>query len=371
MNIPDDLDIIAIDNQIKLQFQNEKYKTPQYQDSLNNIIETIKITHTNNRIKHILIEEQKKLEEYIDDITHDKSLNFYLSDTTLLLHNYKYLMKQTVIVDFMNSRKITKSSKEKNNIITTFINIARLYIDIDINVENNSKTGNKHEKCNNCPNKKDFDIIDNNTYICLKCFSEQLIIQNVSSYRDIDRVNISTKYVYNRVIHMRDTIAQLQAKQNNTIEQKVYDDIEEQLILHHLILPANQAVNKIDRYKHINKDQILIFLKELNYSRHYENIHLIHYNITGKPPICISHLEDKILEDFNKILEVYDTMFKDINRKNFICSNYILWQLLLKHKFTCKRDDFTTLKRIERKLFHDNIYSQIAAKLDFPFSPLI
>ena len=77
----------------------------------------------------------------------------------------------------------------------------------------NNDNMEKKEKiiCKNCSGK-DFDIDEStNIYICQFCSAQQFILKNVSSYRDINRINISAKYVYDRKIHFRDTIKMLQA----------------------------------------------------------------------------------------------------------------------------------------------------------------
>ena len=59
----------------------------------------------------------------------------------------------------------------------------------------------------------------------------------------------------------------------------------------------------------------MIFLKELNYPKHYENVHLIHYNFTGIKPDDILYLEDKLLDDFDLLIDLYHKTFKHIKRK--------------------------------------------------------
>ena len=195
-------------------------------------------------------------------------------------------------------------------------------------------------------------------------------MKNISSYKDIERVNISSKYIYDRRIHFRDCINQYQGKQNSTINQKVYDDLEQQFELHHLLL-GDKNTSKNSRFKNILKEHINIFLKELDYSKHYENINLIHYDITGKKPDDISYLEDKLLEDFDILTEHYDKNYKHIDRKNFINTQYVLYQLLLKNKHPCNKEDFTVLKTLDRKTFHDEIMSNIFLQLGWNFVPFI
>ena len=98
-----------------------------------------------------------------------------------------------------------------------------------------------------------------------------------------------------------------------------------------------------------------MFLKELDYTKHYENATMIHYNMTGIKPDDIGHLEERLLEDFDLLTETYDKIFKNIDRKNFINTSFVLFLLLSKYKHPCKKEDFSVLKTSERILFHDEI----------------
>ena len=59
----------------------------------------------------------------------------------------------------------------------------------------------------------------------------------------------------------------------------------------------------------------------------------------------------------------------NINRKNFINTQYVLYQLLLRHKHSCKKEDFIILKTIDRKYFHDEICKSLFEHLGWNFSP--
>jgi hypothetical protein len=268
--------------------------------------------------------------------------------------------------------KPIKNTNEKNKLISEYLEIARKYVNIDIVPSNLPNEKDKKEKiiCKNCQNKKDFEIVDNNVYICSNCSVQQVILKNVSSYRDIDRVNITSKYVYDRKIHFRDCINQYQGKQNSTIEPKVYTDILREFELHHLLV-GDETCSMKTRCTNITKEHISMFLKDLGYTKHYENTNLIHYTMTGKKPDDISYLEDKLLDDFDTLTDLYDKKFKHINRKNFLNTSYILFQLLSRHKHPCDTDNFSVLKTIDRKTFHDDIYKALAVELGWNMNPII
>jgi hypothetical protein len=359
-----DVDIVDIDNKIRLNFKDEKDKLQYYKNKLEDIRNSLDYKNISNRVINTLINTDKELTEHINDIENDTSLNFYITETAFLLEQYREILHKPQKMNFMG--KVNKNNKEKKNIIEQYLDIARKYVDIELNKENIDKK--VKITCKNCNNKKDFEIIDNNIYICVLCSAQQLILKNISSYRDIDRVNISSKYCYDRKIHFRDCINQYQGKQNSTIDPKVYEDLEKQFDLHHLLVGDKNTAKNI-RFQNITKEHIAMFLKELEYTKHYENINLIHYNMTGKKPDDIGYLEDKLLDDFDTLVELYDKLFKHINRKNFINTQYILQQLLKRHKHPFNIDDFTILKTIDRKTFHDDIFRELATRLEWSFTP--
>ena len=354
-----DIDIIVIDTNIRNNFKKQHTDIYIYKKRLSDIEDSLKNLELNNKNKHILENSYKYLLKYIEDLENETQYNFYIIRTVEILEEYKELLNEPIKLSFLG--KNNKNNKNKVNIINKYMEIANEYIIIDNLPKNKEKI-----ICKNCNNKKDFEIIDNSIYICNVCYNQQLIQYN-SSYSDVLRINISSKYMYDRKVHFRDCIKQYQGKQNCNISTKIYTDLFTQFNNHHLIL--KNEINDKDKFKNITKNHILVFLKELSYSNQYENVHLIHYNLTGIKPDDISHLEGILLDDFDVLTELYDNKFKDINRKNFINTQYVLYQLLLRHKHSCKKEDFIILKTIDRKYFHDEICKSLFEHLGWNFSP--
>ena len=126
-------------------------------------------------------------------------------------------------------------------------------------------------------------------------------------------------------------------------------------------------------FRELQKNIFKFFLKETGHSKHYEDNVLIHYNITGKKPPDISHLEANLLEDFDILTNIYDKKYRKnstINRKNFINTQYVLYQLLCKYKYPCDKLEFNILKTVERKSFHDDICKELFDELAWNFNAL-
>ena len=357
-----EIDILDIDQKIKDFFRDENKKIPFYISRLIDLEKTFSSNipyHKKNLIEKNIEELKTKLEK----TENNKELNFYISETIELLEDYKSILKTPMILSFTGKNK--EDEKKKKDIISQYIKKAQKYWDISI------KFDNKKFKmtCNNCTNKKDF-IVEENCFICMMCNSEQELQQYTTSYKDSDRINISTKYTYDRKVHFRDCINQYQGKQNCSIDPSVYKELEDIFNRHHLLI-GNKDTEKELRFSKITKENILMFLKELDYSKHYENVNLIHYNLTNKKPDDISYLEDKLIQDFDLLVDTYDKNFKNrVDRVNFISTQYVLYQLLQKHKHHCRKEDFVMLKTVDRKTFHDNICCQLFNLLSWNFSPL-
>lgn len=303
------------------------------------------------RVSKLMNDEILKLENKIKSIEDKEELNFYLSDTIELINEYEKILKVPQKVSFMGAPVKNEQDKIKTDIVKRFLKIVSKYVEDDDDVK---MEGDKNFFCEICGSMT-FDNVNEVTFSCSKCFTEKKIMKQSPSYKDIDRVNICSKYQYHRRIHFRDCINQYQGKQNSSIPQKVYDELNKQFISHFL-LNGDENTPKKERYSRITKDTIMIFLKDLDFSKQYENINLIYYNMTGKKPDDISQLEEKLMYDFDLLSELYDEIFvKNIERSNFINNQYVLYQLLKRHKHPCKKSDFSFLKTIDRIAFHDEV----------------
>lgn len=354
------IDIIDLDNKIRNNFKSQKENIDFYKKRLLDIEITLNNTNLHNKLKNEIKQSHIALSEYIKNITEDINYNVYIIKTVQLIEEYKNILEKPIKITFLG--KPNKNNKEKDKISKEYLEIAKQYIHIEVPKENSKII------CRNCNNKKDFDIIEQNIYICTKCYSQQIILKYSSSYNDINRINIASKYMYDRKVHFRDCIKQYQGKQNSTIPDKIYIDLTVEFNNHHLLL-GKDTDSKEYRFKNITKNHILLFLKELGYANHYENVHLIHYNLTNIKPDDISYLEDKLMDDFDNLTDLYDKNFKDINRKNFINTQYVLYQLLQRHKHPCKKEEFIILKTIDRKFFHDEVCKTLFETLGWNHTP--
>jgi hypothetical protein len=357
-----DVDILTIDSKIRGNFEKEFENLKIYKEKLSTVNKSLEKDFLKPRVSENLKLAKYQLENYINDVETKNQYHYYLIETSDIIDKYREILKVPVKMSFMG--KNIKKDSEKDGIVQEYLSIASKYTVIS------TEKPLKSFKiiCSFCKNSKDFDIIDGDVYICNKCYTQQTIIKHTSSYNDIERVNISSKYMYDRKVHFKDCMNQYQGKQNSTIPKKVYSDLTKKFQENYLLQGDENSKNSF-RYANITKNHILMFLKELEYSSHYENVNLIHYNLTEIKPDDIRYLEDQLLEDFDCLTELYDKVYKNINRKNFINTQYVLYQLLRRHKHPCNEEEFIILKTIDRKFFHDDVCETLFVKLNWNHYP--
>lgn len=226
------------------------------------------------------------------------------------------------------------------------------------------------EFCQNVDPQK-FEIDDNNERFCLECSSRQGTLEIGITHKDYDRTTGFNKFTYSRIIHFQECMKQYQGKQNCRIPNEVLKNLDTKFKALNLL---NDSDTNYVRYSRITKDHILMFLKQLRYTNHYENANYIYYILLGKRIDDISHLEEQLMEDFKELSSLYDSIYgkdkpKELKRKNFMNVQYILFQLLKNRNHHCKVEDFAVLKTIEKKKFHDEVCSHLFTELGWNFTP--
>lgn len=199
-------DILSIDTKIRSDFKKCGDTLDEDKEKLNDIISCLGMKHLNARIMNDLKNTKEKLTEKIRKIESCEDLNFYIAETFEIIKEYRKILETPIKMNF--SGKIIKNAdveEKKEELIHKYLEIARKYTCIENQVDKKYKL-----TCDNCKNTEKFEVVKDNVYICLVCFSSQTIFKNITSYKDIDRVNMGSKYTYDRKVHFRDCINQYQ-----------------------------------------------------------------------------------------------------------------------------------------------------------------
>lgn len=353
--------IITIDHQLQEWFHTERRMLPVLKRRIRDLQLTLE--EVSDEHKETLINEIDKLASEYTEIETGSKFHFYILETRHLIDEYTLELSKPIEIDFMGRKKDIDNFKLRD-IHNRFVDVVRKIYPIERIVPKRIST------CTTCGHDK-FVTDKTNISICERCGTENDNLEITFSYKDSERINITSKYTYDRRVHFKECINQFQGKQNCTIKPEVFDKLIEQFTLHGLVREGD--LHPKIKYEKVTKHHVVIFLYEINCSHHYEDLNLIYHLITKNELDDISHLEQVLMEDFDRLSEAYNEEYiknKKISRKNFINTQYVLFQLLRRHKYPCSRNDFSLLKTIERKGFHDDICSHLFKKLGWNFTPV-
>ena len=339
------------------------------------------IAEHNNTSFEIMDHLEKKIKN--DQKSSDsQNFYFYLTQAYSLLDEFQQLKKKLNKIQFFRSHETDHDHNKENiqGVIQKYTDLVEQYFpgqfsylwnDIkDSQAKKRQVLQQTHKICPNCQSKQDSFVLSENHFTCSICGNVITTTNdNLISFNDIERINIGSKYSYDRRVHFKDSVKRFQGKQNVNIPTELFDNLL-QHFLNFRLIPQNYAeLPKEVAFKKVTREHIHIFLKELGYSKFYDDIVYIYHKITGHPIPDITHLENQLYLDFDILVEEYDKTFKN-DRKNFINNQYVLFQLLKKYNYQCRKEDFNFLKTNDRKIFHDSVCQKLFEKLGWNFKAI-
>jgi hypothetical protein len=358
-----DIENLTLDNQHDIiinNINNEEKLIPLY----SNNIKELNIKYNNMINSECTIE--KKL-EIIDEIKNLKNKIKMIKKRkkNYLLNNSKYVFdyfeKKKEITNIESNNKINLKfffSNENNSLhLNKNMNIDKYFNNItnNINITNYCFDNNM---CYNCNAGELIFIETDGLIICNNCHkTTKYYIENEKpNYREPPKEVCF--YAYKRINHLREILAQFQAKETTLIPEEVIINIKLQI-----------KKERIDLSELTNKKTKEI-LKNLKYNKYYEHIPYIKEKLGIKPPIMTPELEDKLCNLFTEIQPAYAKYCpkERVNFLNYYYTIYKLCELLEEHQFL---PYFPMLKDREKRMEQDYIWKEICKELNWEFIPTI
>lgn len=343
---------LDVDKTIRNNFQIEKASLGSLREKLKGV----------DRIKFPSNEEKKdyinELRRKIKDIETSASFLLYTFKSSDILEEIKKAKAVSSTKSFISIQE-TESTTREATLTLKFINIAQLYINVESIVQTPKKLC-----CRNCgSNNLRLSVEDESFYVCRVCFVEREILDDAPSFKDTDRVNMTSKYTYTRRGHFNDAVKKFQGTQNTDPKKirHVVDVLVKEIEKHNLTTTQHLKNS-------VSKDHIYTFLSEQDLSCHYDDVNLLFRAITGEPCPDLSQIIENLYEDFDKLEEVLGQI-KDENRSNSLTVNYKLYKLLQRWRYPCRKSDFYILKTKTKEDEHDEKMKEAFEKLEWEWIP--
>ena len=339
----------------------------------------------------LMLNKSKKKLELLDNINKYKNIIKSLrnKEKNYYLNNSKYIFDY-----FENKKNIstndTFENSDKNNIVKQFFS---LIISDESNNDINFETSNAKIKDENFIKINNHNFIDkyfNNidskylnydkfiypSDICSVCKRGEMVYvesegmsicsncsNSIKYLIEIDKPSYKEPpkevcfYAYKRINHLKEILAQFQAKESTNIPDEVFENIKNQIKKERISL--NELTNK--KTKEI--------LKNLGYNKYYEHIPFIKDKLGIRPPIMSAELEETLCNLFMELQKPYSKYCpKDrVNFLNYYYTLYKLCELLNERSFL---PYFPMLKDREKRIEQDQIWKKICEDLGWKFIPI-
>ena len=363
--------------------KNNTLVIPKYKseiEKLENLLNNLKDSKKNMEKREIL---KSKIRDY-----KNKIYNLEKNEKEYYLNNSKYIFQyfeEKKNIEFDNKIKENKSKEQitnKSNKINLFFNLnndissENIEIKKEYNINLNSTSSNKYfyninnklvnydqfcfdsDICKFCRKGEMIYVESEGICICNNCSKtmKYLIENEKPSYKEPPKEVCF--YAYKRINHLREILAQFQAKESTHIPDEVFENIK------------NQVKKERIELKDLSNKKTKEILKNLGYNKYYEHIPYIKDKLGIRPPVMTPELEDTLCNLFMEIQKPY-AKFCPVDRVNFLNYYYTLYklcELLNEDKFL---PFFPMLKDREKRIEQDQIWKKICEELEWEFIPTI
>jgi hypothetical protein len=339
----------------------------------------------------LMLNKSKKKLEILDNIAKYKNIikSLRTKEKNYYLNNSKYIFDY-----FENKKNISTceaiENSDKNNIVKQFFSLNILdqsinsinneTINAKIQDENFIKIGNNNfidKYFNNIDSKYlNYDKFIYPSDICSVCKRGEMVYvesegmsicsncsNSIKYLIEIDKPSYKEPpkevcfYAYKRINHLKEILAQFQAKESTNIPDEVFENIKNQIKKERISL--SELTNK--KTKEI--------LKNLGYNKYYEHIPFIKDKLGIRPPIMSAELEETLCNLFMELQKPYSKYCpKDrVNFLNYYYTLYKLCELLNERSFL---PYFPMLKDREKRIEQDQIWKKICEDLGWKFIPI-
>lgn len=300
------------------------------------------------------------------------TLETYAGEADALIAAYDSVKKKSVSLVFQANKSSMKDYQlSLYNIIAKFITLMSLYCDPHLIIQDTEvhlkkyKTSCQIESaCRICNERT--TVMHGENLMCGNCGYMFTVLEEESSFKDISRVSVSTKYVYDANSTFTDLIARYQGNKHKQLTLEFLRELVDAFYQNGLIDTAEIDVASEEQLhqafnQKITKQLMYKILKETKNHGYYNDINYIYSYLTGEPLDDISHLEKTLIAEYKELYEAFIKKLRPgTKKKNMMKGNYVLYRLLVKHKHPCSQYDFNISRTPGKFVEYENEFDSLS-----------
>lgn len=291
------------------------------------------------------------------------ALTAYMCNSIPILHKFQQEKRETKVISFMGTTTPSYAPPAEISGLRKIVNLVGYQVKLENIPHFASGKNSTDDFCIFCGCFLTLVGIEGEVPSCGSCSARQVMRDNVTVIRDDHAIIAPFEGDNDRMMRFKLVVNQYCCRQTAIIDDKVMEKIKASLRLYRL-MDNEEATSTL------TKGHVAKVLKEIGLTRHNENIHLIFVRLTGRPPSDLSSIEERLYDDFRQVSDTFDKLYVENRRKNFINLQFILYQLLVRNGYKCRREEFTITSTFDTQLKHDRELQIIFDELRWAYSPL-
>ena len=365
-----DYNILEIDLIIKKRFESMKKKSiDQLMAKITG--EEIKLSRLQSGVERKASTALKeKWGKEVRELQNDEARDRYVIQSALLVEKYKKLGFKRKIVDFTSTVKEELSDDDdvRQEIISRYLEIARRYIEIDV-----IRIVDDDHCCPGCGmSDEEISIDDAGIQCCPNCGIEHFFINNKANLNSDQEPQSNSRNNYSNAETFFKGLLRFQGKQTNRLPLNLMPKLDE--YFSRLGLPIGDDIKKLDLLEDGTKSGTSLrmmekALREKGSADCYEDLNLICHLYWGWKLPDISHLEEIIMDDYNKTQKVFECMKK--GKKSSLNGEYRRFKHLELRWDKCKAEMFRILATRESIEKTEVLWEQMCLGAGLRFIPTI
>lgn len=323
------MDIFSVDAIVR-KYLNDKITSVNL---LQRKLEYLTEQRNNNGYTQKLVQKKvSELRRQIREISSTEEYAYYSYRVADILQTAKDLARESSI-SFVPTIQTSNTEDELKEVYIQLLRVASDYVTVT-NIPSAPKTTACTCGCDDFVRPIDED----NILICSECGMEINIVDDTPNFKDTDRINLATKYVYTREGHFNDAMRFTEGIQKVDQEKiaKVLKILKKEIKRYGLTTDRGKPNS-------VTKKHVYTFLSEQRLNKHYNDLNLLYFRLTGVKCPEISSMREELLDDFKEISPVIDKV-KPVGRINSLTVSYILYKLMKRRGFDVSLDDLFILK---------------------------
>ena len=313
-----------------------------------------------------------ELSKQLEIIKGDVSLKKYLEEAETYISDYRELGPKPKIIKFRGTgpKEPTLDAQDDKTLksyrlllISRYLDIARKYIPCDV-----QRQVPPENCCSSCGENLDLAQIDEAGTLHCSCGVLKDTISKTPAYKDTARITTSSRNGYEDKENFIKAYMRFQGKQNNRFQKSLLQELD--AYFRNFGMPTGEEIKKrpLDergRRQGTNRSMMYKALQETQNAALYEDINLLLYLYWGWTLPDISHLETRILEDYERSQRVYEEIKSE--RSSCLNTQYRLFKHLQLLGYPCKQEDFKIVGTRDIQEYHENMWEKICKELGWPF----